>query len=65
MSLASGSAITVVNALNASVADGVNNIDSRALEEEEVLTEEERSDKERLVQVLLYKAEINLAIQDQ
>lgn len=65
MSLASGSAITVVNALNASVADGVNNIDSRTLEEEEVLTEEERSDKERLVQVLLYKAEINLAIQDQ
>ena len=48
-----------MNALNASMA---NDQVSNCLDEEELLSEEELAEKQRIVSALLYKAEINMAI---
>ena len=46
------------NALNASMVSQMN----QCLDQEELLTEEEIEDKERIISALLYKSEINLAV---
>lgn len=59
--MAKGTTDTVQNALNFSMNQQVNTI----LEEEDLLTEGEITEKERTVRNLMYKAEINLAVLNQ